>query len=163
MSDFYQNLLTQPEGKTLEFKQHGFSLKRFTVPLPKILPLSREQSRKSESTQLGHVSEKVEAQVEVQVRAQVKAQVKAQVEAEVNLEILSTCLAAPKSSAEIAAALGHKQLSGNLRKALPQLRECGLLEYTIPEKPNSRLQQYRLSTKGRALLTSAGMTKGNFE
>jgi len=27
-----------------------------------------------------------------------------------------------------------------------------LLEYTIPEKPNSRLQKYRLTAKGRAWL-----------
>jgi hypothetical protein len=35
-----------------------------------------------------------------------------------------------------------------LRPALAQ----GLIEPTIPEKPNSRLQKYRLTAKGRALL-----------
>ena len=30
--------------------------------------------------------------------------------------------------------------------------ENGLIEMTIPEKPQSRLQQYRLTDKGRALL-----------
>jgi hypothetical protein len=33
----------------------------------------------------------------------------------------------------------------------PALAE-GLIEYTLPDKPNSRLQQYRLTDKGRALL-----------
>ncbi len=30
--------------------------------------------------------------------------------------------------------------------------EAGLIEYTVPEKPNSRLQKYRLTEKGRALI-----------
>ena len=77
-----------------------------------------------------------------------------QVEAQVSRRILSACVENPLSSAEIAAALGHKQLSGNLRKALPDLRNAGLIEYTIPDKPNSRLQKYRLTDAGKRLLES---------
>ena len=84
--------------------------------------------------------------------AQSGAQVEAQVEAQVDLDILNACLKRPLSSAEIASALGHKQLSGNLRKALPRLKTAGLVEYTIPDKPTSRLQKYRLTDKGRETL-----------
>jgi DNA-binding PadR family transcriptional regulator len=33
-----------------------------------------------------------------------------------------------------------------------KLLQAGLIEYTIPGKPNSRLQQYRLTDQGKALL-----------
>ena len=36
--------------------------------------------------------------------------------------------------------------------------EAELLERTIPEKPNSRLQKYRLTAKGRALLETLHQT-----
>jgi hypothetical protein len=81
-----------------------------------------------------------------------EAQVEVQVEAQVDIDILKACALRPLSSREIATVLGHKQLSGNMRKALPRLKNTGLLEYTIPDKPNSRLQKYRLTTKGQALL-----------
>ncbi|MBC8438162.1 MAG: putative DNA binding domain-containing protein [Deltaproteobacteria bacterium] len=85
-----------------------------------------------------------------------QAQVEAQVEAQVDFQILAACANAPLSSAEISTALGHKQLSGNLRKALPRLRQAELLEFTVPDKPKSRLQKYRITAKGRQL-TDNGM------
>jgi ATP-dependent DNA helicase RecG len=56
------------------------------------------------------------------------------------------------SSADIAASLGHRQLSGNIRKALPSMVTAGLLEYTIPDKPRSSKQKYRLTERGRKIL-----------
>ena len=91
---------------------------------------------------------------EAPVTSEVRAQVEAQVEAQVNRRILLACAETPLSSAEIVAALGHKQLSGNLRKALPELRKAGFIEYTIPDKPKSRLQKYRLTDAGKRLLKS---------
>ncbi len=95
-------------------------------------------------------------QVTPEVGEQIEAQVGAQVEAQVAVRILTACMDAPLSSGQIAVALGHKTLSGNLRKAFPVLREHELIEYTVPEKPKSRLQKYRLTEKGRALLKKEG-------
>lgn len=45
---------------------------------------------------------------------------------------------------DISAALGQKEVSGQLNKVIRTLVANGLLEATIPDKINSRFQQYRL-------------------
>jgi ATP-dependent DNA helicase RecG len=48
--------------------------------------------------------------------------------------------------------LGHKEISGQLNKVIRLLLAEQTVELTIPDKPNSRLQKYRLTEKGTALL-----------
>ena len=47
---------------------------------------------------------------------------------------------------DISAALAQKEVSGQLNKVIRALLTAGLIEPTIPDKPNSRLQQYRLTS-----------------
>lgn len=52
----------------------------------------------------------------------------------------------------LAGELGHKTVSGELNKQVKRLLEMNLIEMTIPEKPNSSKQKYRLSEAGKELL-----------
>lgn len=54
----------------------------------------------------------------------------------------------PLSKAMIAKALGQKGISGQLNLVVRDLHRVGAIEHTMPEKPNSRLQQYRLVRPG---------------
>ena len=53
----------------------------------------------------------------------------------------------PLSRAEIAHRLGHKQVSGNMKKVIYNLLEKKRIAPTLPDKLNSRLQKYKLNTK----------------
>jgi ATP-dependent DNA helicase RecG len=48
------------------------------------------------------------------------------------------------SKSEISRKLGQKAISGHLNKVLKSLLDEGVVAYTIPEKPRSRAQKYRL-------------------
>jgi predicted ArsR family transcriptional regulator len=50
----------------------------------------------------------------------------------------------PLSKSEIAAQIGLNNITGALNRTIKKMIENGEIEYTIPEKPGSRLQKYRL-------------------
>jgi len=53
-----------------------------------------------------------------------------------------------KSKSEVAAVLGLSGVTGHLNRSFKILLNEGFVQYTIPEKPQSRLQQYMLMEKG---------------
>jgi len=69
------------------------------------------------------------------------------------MNILSACAQGEKSGRELLTAMGYRNRTGNFRKGLQRLIDERFIEYTIPSKPNSRLQKYRLTDKGRSLLS----------
>ena len=64
-------------------------------------------------------------------------------------QILQNLAKMQLSKNELAEKVGHKSISGELKKQLKQLLQQQLIEFTMPEKPRSRLQRYRLTEAGR--------------
>ena len=64
-------------------------------------------------------------------------------------KILEVLASGPLSKAEISENLGMEKITGYLNRIVRGLLSEGLIEYTIPSKPNSRLQKYRLADKNK--------------
>ena len=62
--------------------------------------------------------------------------------------VLELLVDGPMSKSAIARRLGHRSVSGGLNRVIRRLRRDGLVEYTLPEKPNSSRQKYRLTRTG---------------
>jgi ATP-dependent DNA helicase RecG len=56
------------------------------------------------------------------------------------------------SKKEIAAALGQRKANRYLDESISKSIKDEIIEYTIPDKPNSRLQQYRITEKGKKII-----------
>lgn len=84
--------------------------------------------------------------------SQVESQVESQVGSPVESQVLAALLAGPLGKTELARALGRNRPSGQLHEVVRRLVERGAITPTIPEKPNSRLQKYRLTAAGKRLL-----------
>ena len=66
--------------------------------------------------------------------------------------ILVASAAGARAAADLSRALGYSTRTGNFKKALGKLLSLGFLEQTIPDKPQSSKQRYRITPLGREFL-----------
>lgn len=93
-----------------------------------------------------------------QVSVQVKEQVMEQVElTKINklLNILKTCIS-PQSRKNILNLLNLTNHPKNYKNNIVPLLDNGILEMTLPDKPNSPNQKYMITEKGKLLLEVIG-------
>lgn len=66
-------------------------------------------------------------------------------------KILSICETS-RSAPEIMTSLGRKKRTGAFQKVISSLLGKGLIAYTIPEKPRSKMQKYMITERGKAVI-----------
>ena len=66
--------------------------------------------------------------------------------------VLALLLTGPLSKSAIADGLGHRSVSAGLNRVVHRLMQEERVAYTVPDKPNSRLQRYRITSAGRSAL-----------
>lgn len=80
-----------------------------------------------------------------------EAQSGAQSEAQ-SIRVLGALSRGDLSARALADALGMRSKPGTLKRTLGNLLADVMIEYTLPNKPNSRLQKYRLTPAGERAL-----------
>lgn len=66
--------------------------------------------------------------------------------------ILKLLAAGTLSANALVASLGLKSKTGAFKRTIKELLDLGWIAYTLPDKPDSRLQQYRLTEQGQQAL-----------
>ena len=74
------------------------------------------------------------------------------------IAVLRACMEQSATGRELLLASGYSTRTGNFKRAIERHLALNLLERTVPDKPRSRNQKYRLTAAGRRVL--AGLAAG---
>jgi len=77
-----------------------------------------------------------------------------------SIRVLGALSRGALSARALADALGIRSKTGALKRTLSEMLSETLIEYILPNKPNSRLQKYRLTPEGEKTLTERGGEDG---
>jgi ATP-dependent DNA helicase RecG len=121
---------------------------RFIVPLaePLIAQAPEEQIVPRERPE-----SRPESRPELQLESRLESQLAA--------KVLLRLQTGEAGKSVLAEHLGHRTVSGELKKQIKRLLDFDLIEMTIPDKPRSSKQRYRLTDKGRQVLEDLGETE----
>jgi ATP-dependent DNA helicase RecG len=89
---------------------------------------------------------------EAESKAESGAESKAESEGGLWTRVMDALQGGPLSKAQVAESVGKRRVDGQLNAAVRDMIRQGLVEYTLPDKPNSRLQKYRLTSAGQEAL-----------
>ena len=75
------------------------------------------------------------------------------------IAVLKACAERPATGRELLMASGYSTRTGNFKRAIERHLAMNLLELTIPDKPRSGKQRYRLTAAGRRILAGLAGVK----
>ncbi|SDI82122.1 ATP-dependent DNA helicase RecG [Pseudomonas flavescens] len=84
------------------------------------------------------------SQADSLTRSQQESRLESRLESKLAARVVMLLRHQPLGKAALAEQLGHKSVSGELHKQIKRLLELAVIEMTLPDKPNSHLQKYRL-------------------
>ena len=72
----------------------------------------------------------------------------------IDVALLRACVEGAATSRELRHAGGYAGRTRSFERRIKRLRSAGLIEMTVPDKPRSSVQRYRLTGKGRTVLVA---------
>ena len=126
-----------------------------TVTFPRPAGLVEAERMADAGTDRNRISNAVDGMLEAEARSVGESRPESGLESgleSLELRILALLVERPLSRSAIADGLGHQSVSAGLNRVIRDLLNGGRITYTIPDKPNSRLQRYRITPAGQSAL-----------